>query len=194
MIRTLPFAAALVGLAAAQTPGTNPEVHPKLETWKCTVADGCVSSNTAVVIDSGSHSIHLPDSTEACTGTNCVIEGIEDYTSHGVTTEGGAIHMLQLVDGQSVSPRVYLMEETETTYEMLKLTGNELSFDVDVSKLPCGMNGALYLSEMGATGGQSEANPAGAPYGTGYCDAQCYTQTFIDGEVSLQTVKSEYNH
>lgn len=184
MIRTLRFAAALVGLAAAQTPGTNPEVHPKLETWKCTVVDGCVSANTALVIDSTAHSIHLPDSTTACTGTDCIIEGIEDYASHGVTTDGAVLNLLQLVDGVSVSPRVYLLEETETSYEMLQLTGNELSFDVDVSKLPCGMNGALYLSEMGATGGQSEVNPAGAPYGTGYCDAQCYTQTFIDGEVS----------
>ncbi|KFY79001.1 hypothetical protein V499_01951 [Pseudogymnoascus sp. VKM F-103] len=184
MIRTLPFAAALVGLVAAQNPGTNPEVHPKLETWKCTVAGGCVSANTAVVIDSGAHSIHLPDSTAACSGTNCVIEGIDDYASHGVTTEGGALKLLQLVNGQSVSPRVYLLEETEMNYEMLQLTGQELSFDVDVSKLPCGMNGALYLSEMGANGGQSEANPAGAPYGTGYCDAQCYTQTFIDGEAN----------
>lgn len=187
MIRTLPYAAALLGLAAAQNPGTNPEVRPKLETWKCTVADGCVSANTAVVLDSSAHSIHLPDSDAACSGTNCVIEGIADYESHGVTTDGGAINLLQLVNGQSVSPRVYLLEETETAYEMLKLTGNELSFDVDVSKLPCGMNGALYLSEMGADGGQSEANPAGAPYGTGYCDAQCYTQTFIDGEVRPQS-------
>lgn len=191
MIRTLPYAAALLGLAAAQNPGTSPEVHPKLQTSKCTVAGGCVSANTAVVIDSSSHWIHLPDSEDTCNGTNCVIEGIEDYESHGVTTDGAVLNLLQLVNGESVSPRVYLLEETETSYEMLQLTGQELSFDVDVSKLPCGMNGALYLSEMGADGGQSEANPAGAPYGTGYCDAQCYTQTFIDGEVSPPTTESE---
>jgi len=51
----------------------------------------------------------------------------------------------------------------------------EFTFDVDVSQLPCGLNGALYFSEMPADGGMSKypANKAGAKYGTGYCDSQC---------------------
>lgn len=36
------------------------------------------------------------------------------------------------------------------------------------------MNGALYLTEMEASGGRdSKLNPAGETYDTGYCDAQC---------------------
>jgi cellulase len=67
---------------------------------------------------------------------------------------------------------------------MLKLTGNKLSFDVDSSKLPCGMNGVLYPSEMNETSGRSKLNPGGAMYGTGYCDAQCFIYPFVNGVVS----------
>jgi hypothetical protein len=51
-------------------------------------------------------------------------------------------------DGETeYSPRIYLLNEAEDAYEMLQLTGQEFAFDVDMSKLPCGMNSALYLSE-----------------------------------------------
>jgi hypothetical protein len=35
--------------------------------------------------------------------------------------------------------------ESETEYQEFRLLGNEVSFDVDVSKLGCGLNGALYF-------------------------------------------------
>jgi cellulase len=198
MIRTIPYLAFLLGLVTAQTPGHSPEVHPKLQTWKCTNRHGCVKQNTAVVLDALTHSIsqkqnpslgcggmnNMPNTTvcpDASTcAENCIIEGISDYESHGVTTKGSSLTLLQ----SKGSPRVYLLEESGKKYEMLHLTGNELAFDVDVSKLPCGMNGALYLAEMDKTGGQSKLNGAGAKYGTGYCDAQCFTTTFINGVVS----------
>lgn len=85
--------------------------------------------------------------------------------------------------GSVLSPRLYLLADGGEEYEMLKLTGNELSFDVDSSALPCGMNGALYLSEMAADGGKSSLNTAGAKYGSGYCDAQCYVNPVINGVV-----------
>ncbi|KAI1335218.1 glycoside hydrolase family 7 protein [Xylariaceae sp. FL0016] len=66
-------------------------------------------------------------------------------------------------------------------YALLYLKNQEISFDVDVSKLPCGMNGALYLAEMNATGARSALNPAGAAYGTGYCDSQCPVLPFLNG-------------
>jgi cellulose 1,4-beta-cellobiosidase len=50
---------------------------------------------------------------------------------------------------------------------------SEFTFDVDMSTLGCGLNGALYFSEMAADGGLGGNNKAGAKYGTGYCDAQC---------------------
>jgi hypothetical protein len=54
---------------------------------------------------------------------------------------------------------------------MFKLKNREISIDVDMSNLPCGTNGAIYLVEMPANGGKSATNTAGARYGTGYCDA-----------------------
>ena len=57
--------------------------------------------------------------------------------------------------------------------------------DVDVSKLPCGLNGALYFVSMDADGGMARfpTNEAGAKYGTGYCDAQCpHDLKWINGE------------
>ena len=74
---------------------------------------------------------------------------------------------------------------------MLQLLGQEFTFDVDVSNLPCGLNGALYFSEMDADGGMAKypTNKAGAKYGTGYCDSQCPQDIkFINGEVRIQTV------
>jgi cellulase len=194
----------LAGLVAAQKPGAAPEVHPKLKTWECTASGGCVEKKTAVVIDALSHWVHQKDNPslgcgnwgsgpnktvcpdEATCQENCIMEGVSDYASYGVYTDGGSLKMRLLRDDGSVSsPRLYLLGEGEKSYEMLKLTGREFTFDVDVSKLPCGTNGALYLSEMDKNGGQSKLNTGGAAYGTGYCDAQCFTTPFINGVVSF---------
>ncbi|KAH4284804.1 hypothetical protein HBH70_138480 [Parastagonospora nodorum] len=193
------LAATLIALASAQTPGTSPEVHPKLTTWECTTAAGCTPRNNAIVLESSMHLIHQKNSTslgcvqgttpdpaicpdeETC-AQNCIMEGISDYTQYGVTTSGDSMRLdLFGPSGQYISPRVYLLDEDEKNYEMLQLTGKEFTFDVDVSRLPCGMNGALYLSEMKADGGRSELNPGGASYGTGYCDAQCFVTPWVEG-------------
>lgn len=71
---------------------------------------------------------------------------------------------------------------------MFNVLNQEFTFDVDVSNLPCGLNGALYFSEMDADGGMAKypTNKAGAKYGTGYCDSQCPRDIkFIAGEVSI---------
>lgn len=62
----------------------------------------------------------------------------------------------------------------DTKYKLFKLKGQEFTMDVDVSNLPCGLNGAVYFSEMEADGGAGKypTNKAGAKYGTGYCDSQ----------------------
>jgi hypothetical protein len=86
----------------------------------------------------------------------------------------------------------------DTTYEMFKLAPNqEFTFDVDLSNLPCGLNGALYFVSMDADGGLKKysSNKAGAKYGTGYCDAQCPRDLkFINGEVSaLLILRTTYS-
>ena len=87
---------------------------------------------------------------------------------------------------KNIGSRVYLLSQDDTTYEMFNLKNQEFTFDVDMSNLPCGLNGALYFVEMDADGGKSRfpSNVAGSRYGTGYCDSQCPQDIkFINGEV-----------
>lgn len=76
---------------------------------------------------------------------------------------------------------------------MLKLTDQELTFNVDVSKLPCGINGTLYLSEMVEDRGKSKLNTSGTRYRTGYYDAQCFITPFINGKPNLEGKGSRCN-
>ncbi|CZR58529.1 probable endoglucanase [Phialocephala subalpina] len=202
-ILVLTALAAVLPLITAQQIGTQtPNVNPSLPTWKCTTAGGCIQQNTSVVIDWNYHWIHTVNGSASCTTStgvnstlcpteavcaqNCAIEGV-DYASAGVTTSGNALTLHQYVQSNGVtsnaSPRVYLLG-ADGNYEMLQLLGQELRFDVDVSTLVCGENGALYLSEMLATGGRSQYNPGGASYGSGYCDAQCPVQNWINGTLN----------
>jgi cellulose 1,4-beta-cellobiosidase len=77
----------------------------------------------------------------------------------------------------------------DKNYEMFNPLNQEFTFDVDVSHLPCGLNGALYMVSMPKDGGLSDTNKAGAAYGTGYCDSQCPRDLkFIGGEVSFHSL------
>jgi len=88
------------------------------------------------------------------------------------------------------------MDTDDKNYLMMKMQNAEFSFDVDMSKLPCGLNGAVYFVQMDKDGGLAAypGNKAGAKYGTGYCDAQCpRDMKFIAGEVCIALI-SYYHH
>ncbi|KAK3689716.1 glycoside hydrolase family 7 protein [Podospora appendiculata] len=197
-------ASLLSSLAVAQQIGTAvPEVHPRLMTARCTLANGCRPARNSIVVDAFSRSLHkVGDVNTSCTigdalckdaascGKNCALEGM-DYANKGVVTQGGSLTLNQWLLGtdgkyKTVTPRTYLLDESGKNYESLQLLNAELTFDVDVSTMVCGMNGALYFSEMEMDGGRnSSLNPAGAEYGTGYCDAQCPTLDFINGQANI---------
>ncbi|KAF4216639.1 hypothetical protein CNMCM8980_006502 [Aspergillus fumigatiaffinis] len=195
----------LLRLVTAQQIGSTAENHPQLTTYRCSSQGGCVAQSTSVVLDINAHWIHQNGAQTSCTTSsgldpslcpdavtcsqNCVVEGIADYSSFGVQTTGGAmtLRQFQVQNGQitTLRPRVYLLAEDGINYSKLQLLNQEFTFDVDASKMPCGMNGALYLSEMDASGGRSALNSAGATYGTGYCDAQCFNPgPWINGEAN----------
>lgn len=199
-------ACGLLAIVKAQQPGTlTPEVHPQLTTKKCTTSGGCVVQNTSVVLDFGFRWLHTASQASCTTSTgglnttlcpneatcakNCVVEGA-NYTAAGVTTSNSAMTLRQYVNSSSgggvssASPRVYLLNSTSQDYVLFHLLGQEFSFDVDVSALPCGENGALYLSEMDASGGRNQYQKGGATYGSGYCDAQCPVETFKNGTLN----------
>jgi cellulase len=198
-------AALAIHSVTAQQPGSTPEKHPELTTYKCTTSGGCVAQKTSLVLDWGNHKLEQTDgsacpvsntsavcSDNTSCNKNCVVQGI-DYANAGVRTSGDALTLNQYISGNAVSPRVYLLDPNGQEYENVQLTGQELTFDVELSTLPCGMNGALYLSEMAMSGGKSATNP-GAEYGSGYCDAQCPKQTWFNGTVNNGVLGSEFQN
>ncbi|KAK3376039.1 glycoside hydrolase family 7 protein [Lasiosphaeria ovina] len=170
-------ASLLAGVVVAQTPAATPEDHPPLLTWKCTNSGGCVQQNTSVVLDWD-------------------FRNPADYAASGVSTSGNAVTMYHYVKvgGKltSASPRIYLLN-SDGKYVMMNLLNQELSVDVDLSTLPCGENGAFYLSEMVADGSKNPAqfNAGGAGMGNGYCDAQC--QGYCCNEMDILEANSMAN-
>ncbi len=58
-----------------------------------------------------------------------------------------------------------LLDSSKSNYYMFKLLNKEFTFDVDVSNLPCGLNGALYFVEMEKDGGMA-SHPTNKVKGT----------------------------
>lgn len=93
-----------------------------------------------------------------------------NYTEIGVTVDDKSLTQRFVTQNQNWrnewGSRLYLLNNDRTNYETFDLRNKELSFDVDVSSLVCGLNGALYMIEMPKNGGAE-----GSAFGTGYCDA-----------------------
>ncbi|TFK31027.1 glycoside hydrolase, partial [Crucibulum laeve] len=199
---------ALIAVVCGQQVGTNTaETHPTLPWQKCTKSGGCTTQSSGkIVLDANWRWLHTTTGYTNCyTGNtwdatlcpdgktcaaNCALDGADYSSTYGITTSGNALTMKFVTSSaqKNIGSRVYLLN-TESQYEMFKVLNQEFSFDVDVSNLPCGLNGALYFSEMDADGGVAKytTNKAGAKYGTGYCDSQCPRDVkFIAGEANVQ--------
>ena len=120
---------------------------------------------------------------------NCTLDGADYKKVYGISANGSSVNLkfISLLDyAKNIGSRSYLMKDDDT-YEIFKLAPNlEFTFDVDLSNLPCGLNGALYFVSMDADGGKKRypTNTAGARYGTGYCDSGCPRDLrYINGEV-----------
>ncbi|KAG6844934.1 hypothetical protein H0H87_002267 [Tephrocybe sp. NHM501043] len=202
------LAFSLLAVVSAQQAGTSTaETHPKLSWQKCTKSGGCSDAGSgSVVIDANWRWVHnvggytncytgnewdttlCPD--DATCAANCALDGADYSGTYGITTSGNALTLKFVTSGQqkNIGSRTYLMA-SDSQYQMFKLLNQEFTFDVDVSNLPCGLNGALYFSEMDADGGMAKnsGNKAGAKYGTGYCDSQCPRDIkFISGQANAE--------
>jgi len=190
--------ACLIAAVTSQNVGTlTPEVPLPMTIQVCSAPGNCVSESDAVVLDANWRWTHMVsgaancyegnrwDATacptpDACT-TNCAIDGVAsaDWSNtYGITASGGQLALKFVTRGQystNIGSRTYLLNSAKTQYRMFNLMNKEFTFDVDVSMLECGLNGALYFVEMDADGGAAKhpTNKGGARYGTGYCDAQC---------------------
>jgi len=204
-----------VALVYGQQVGTQTaEKHPPLTVQDCSAGGSCTSRQASVVLDSNWRWTHTTTGTTNCyTGnewdktlcpdpvtcaSNCALDGGDYPGTYGITASGADLTLKFVTHGPystNIGSRVYLMD-TDTTYRMFKLKNKEFTFDVDVSNLPCGLNGALYFVAMDADGGMSKhpGNKAGAKYGTGYCDAQCpHDIKFINGEANTLNWKPSPN-
>lgn len=195
----------LFAVVRGQQVGTNTaENHPALSVQECNASGSCTTQQKSIVLDSNWRWLHDVDGYTNCyTGNtwdtslcpdpatcanNCALEGADYSGTYGITTSGNALTLKFVTQSQqkNIGSRVYLLDD-DSTYKMFNLKNQEFTFDVDMSQLPCGLNGALYFVEMDADGGLSRfsTNKAGAKYGTGYCDTQCpHDIKFINGEVS----------
>jgi len=151
-------AIALVALAkavVAQNIGTlTPETHPKMPYQICDES-GCTTEQGEIVLDSNWRWLHTTEGSDNCYDGNkwvedvcpdgatcaksCALEGAEYEKTYGISTpEDGALK-LQFVTkheyGTNVGSRVYLME-SEDKYKVFNMLNKEITFDVDVSKLP----------------------------------------------------------
>ncbi|KAF8903775.1 cellobiohydrolaseI [Mucidula mucida] len=182
------------------------ETHPSLSVSECSAGGSCTTQQRSVVLDSNWRWTHDVSGSDNCyTGnewdttlcpdpdtcaSNCALDGADYTGTYGITASGNALTLQFVTEGSystNIGSRVYLMED-ESSYQMFNLKNQEFTFDVDVSNLPCGLNGALYFVEMSADGGASQfaTNAAGAKYGTGYCDAQCpHDIKFINGAANV---------
>ncbi|KAF7555008.1 hypothetical protein G7Z17_g2487 [Cylindrodendrum hubeiense] len=207
MYRTLPIASALIAVVRAQQVCTSTtETHPSLTWQKCTTS-GCTDVEGSVVVDANWRWTHTVEGSTNCyTGnewdtsictdgetcaSECCVDGADYATTYGVTTSGDQLSVGFVTEGAyatNIGSRLYLLED-ESTYQMFTLLGNEFTFDVDVSGISCGLNGALYFVSMDEDGGMAkyDGNKAGAKYGTGYCDAQCARDVkFINGVANVE--------
>lgn len=197
---------ALAQRGGSPGPTASQEKHPPLDVQRCSSGNGCSQEQLAVVLDANWrqllapdgetncyeagkwHAMHCPDGANCASSCSLVDLGPADYQSiYGVTGTGDSVHLKYVNPEGSIGSRLYLMED-ESSYKMFKLKNKEFAFDVDVSNLPCGLNGALYFVEMPRDGGKGEGyNTAGAKYGTGYCDAQCPKDLhFIGGMANVE--------
>eukprot|EP00644_Phytophthora_capsici_P013973 jgi/Phyca11/4653/fgenesh1_pm.PHYCAscaffold_3_\ len=169
-------------------------------------ADGCTDEDTSIVLDANWRWLYKTGTSTNCyTGnawdtdicsdpetcaSSCALDGADYTGTYGITAESDSLSLKLVTKGSystNIGSRVYVME-SDDTYKAYKLLNQEFAFDVDVSNLDCGLNGALYFVDMDTDGGMSRfsGNAAGAKYGTGYCDAQCPQDLkFISGEANV---------
>ncbi|KAF7432982.1 hypothetical protein PC9H_004926 [Pleurotus ostreatus] len=177
----------LAAAAFGQQVGTlTAETHPTLSVQQCTGTGGGSCSNLArsVVLDSNWRWLHTTSGSDNCydgntwdtslcpdaktCASNCALDGADYSGTYGITTSGNALTLKFVTNGpysKNIGSRVYLLE-SESKYQMFNLKNQEFTFDIDMSQLPCGLNGALYFSEMPADGGMAQfsankANVAG---------------------------------
>ncbi|EFP80732.1 uncharacterized protein PGTG_06688 [Puccinia graminis f. sp. tritici CRL 75-36-700-3] len=216
-LSSLLFLLQLLSHSNTQQPGKTPENPASFIITDCGNGSKCKEVSGGLTIDANWRATYVMNQdqknycndggswTSVCSGSGeecaktCMIDGTENYAeTYGVSsTAKGSITMRFLtrsVKGQNIGSRLYFLESSGDKYHMFKLKNRQFEFDVDVSKLPCGVKGALYFTSMEQDGGKSKhpSNAAGAKYGTGYCDAKCPKDIkWVEGQANIKGWKAD---
>lgn len=82
---------------------------------------------------------------------NCALDGADYAGTYGITTSGNSITLklssAAATASSGVGSRVFLLD-TDAKYKLFNPLNREIAFDVNVSNLPCGVNGALYFAQV----------------------------------------------
>jgi cellulose 1,4-beta-cellobiosidase len=138
------------------------------------IDNGPMIGKYKTVLDANWRWVHYPNGYKNCYDTSwncgelcdeCELEGVEleNYKNKYGISSDGTILELQFAMGSNVGSRLYLLENDK--YWFPDLLNKQISIDIDISEIPCGMNAAVYLVEMKST----ELDKLGIGYG----DAQC---------------------
>ena len=208
MNKSIAISALFAACSAQQVGHQKANTDQALGLSYCSTSGGCAKQSRSVTMDANWRWLHNTGGYTNCyTGASwdknecpdadtcakqCAVDGVpqdEWKNTYGVTGDSDTLGLGFLTRGSyatNVGSRTFMMNGNDK-YEMFKLKNKEFTFTVDVSNMPCGINGALYFVEMQEDGGKNEYtnDNAGAAFGTGYCDAQCPQDIkFIDGKAN----------
>jgi cellulose 1,4-beta-cellobiosidase len=205
-MKTAMLSSLFFAVAAQQAGKLKENYHMPIDIQACS-ASGCSNEAKTLTIDGNWRWTHSESGSNCYTGDewdqslcaspaecakNCALGGIPSDEWEGTlgvhkTTDGVKLDFV--TDGpysKNVGSRMFVLE-SESKYKLFKMLNKEISFDIDVSELPCGLNGAIYFVEMEETGDAGVNNAAGAAYGTGYCDGQCPRDIkFVKGTANIE--------
>jgi cellulose 1,4-beta-cellobiosidase len=164
MFKKLTAIATILGAVNAQQVCSNTaENHPSMTWQRCSSGGSCSAVQGSVTIDANWRWTHTVSGSDNCYDGNkwissictdgttcaqkCCVDGADYSGTYGISASGSSLNLkfvTQHAYGKNIGSRVYLMQ-SDTQYQMFNLLGNEFTFDVDVSNIGCGLNGALYF-------------------------------------------------
>ncbi|KAK1216977.1 hypothetical protein PQX77_020381 [Marasmius sp. AFHP31] len=208
----------LFSLVRSQGAGTlyQNETRPQFSYHKCDASGACTDQQGYLVLDANWRWLHAKGNWSSCIDNlvgwddqycpdgltcakSCEYDGAEYARVYGINVSKDSVSMryLTYLDfAFNYGSRVFLLDGADNKYQLFDLRNQEFSFDVDMSSLPCGYNGALRFVAMDADGGMAKdpLNAGGAKYGTGYCDGNCTrSNRFVNGLANVENWEFPYN-
>ncbi|KAG9236793.1 glycoside hydrolase [Amylocarpus encephaloides] len=132
--------------------------------------------------------VHFPNHVHFA--SNCALDGGSYASTYGFTTSGNALrpNFVTRASQKNIDSRLCHMAGDDK-YQTFNKFNQEFTFDVDTSKLPCGLNGGLDMVRMDSDSELSSFpnNKACAKYSIGYCDAQANVEGLIPSSNDVST-------